>query len=153
MKIVFVLFVFLFPSLASSQSIGVILPDSPVHKTLDERLHDRYGDPLKLDTIEPTWTAAAKTPGMLISGGLLFASTFADIASTRNCIDRHTCREGNPLLGQSRAQEYAVGLSLASLVYVLSVREKQHGHGVRAFTVMYAATALHAFAWAHNRSY
>ena len=44
-----------------------------------------------------------------------FAMTAADIEYTQNCIADHTCYEANPLMGQSRAQMYSVGMGIAAL--------------------------------------
>lgn len=135
-----------------AQQAGIILPDSPAPQTLDQRLHERYPDLLKLDSVEPTWGKAARTPGMLIAGALLLGAMLADVASTQHCIDRHVCREGNPLYGQGRAQQDAVSIAFTATAFALGTHEKQKGHGVAAFTALYAGAAAHFMAFAHNRS-
>jgi hypothetical protein len=42
----------------------------------------------------------------------MLASEYVDIAETRRCIHAHTCREGNPLLGQGAGREYGVGTAI-----------------------------------------
>ena len=56
-----------------------------------------------------------------------FGSATWDIETTQRCIRAGTCREGNPLMGQSRAQEYAVAFGGEALVSVLAYKLKEHG--------------------------
>jgi len=133
------------------QLTTVNLPDSPKPK-LEETLKARYGDPLGFDKVNATWTEAAKSPGMVIAGITLFGSTAMDIESTQACIARHTCKEGNPLMGQSRAQNYAVAFGADTLVWVLGVKQKQKGHGVLTFCEQYGLSAFHFLMFARNRT-
>lgn len=57
-----------------------------------------------------------------------FASAAFDIESTQRCIRSGACKEGNPLMGQTRAQEYAVAFGGEALVTVLAYKLKKHGH-------------------------
>ena len=137
---------------ASAQTIATVqLPDSPKPK-LEETLKARYGDPLGLDKVNKTWTEAAKSPGMVIAGITLFGSTAMDIESTQSCIARHTCKEGNPLMGQSRAQNYAVAFGADAVVWVLGVKQKQKGQGVLTFCEDYGLSAFHFLMFARNRT-
>jgi hypothetical protein len=56
------------------------------------------------------------------------ALTVADVETTQACIRAHTCREGNPLMGQTRAQEYAVSLTvpLIGLWYQRKFYDEDH---------------------------
>jgi len=137
---------------ASAQTIATVqLPDSPKPK-LEETLKARYGDPLGLDKVNKTWTEAAKSPGMVIAGITLFGSTAMDIESTQACIARHTCKEGNPLMGQSRAQNYAVAFGADAVVWILGVKQKQKGRGVLTFCEDYGLSAFHFLMFARNRT-
>lgn len=77
--------------------------------------------------------------------------TVLDIESAQHCIHTGGCREGNPIMGQTRAQQYGVAIPITGIVYYLSVREKQHGHGLTAFAVMYGGSMLHFMGFAVNR--
>jgi hypothetical protein len=157
----FVLFVaFLIVSFGTCAQTPTGLPDSPAPKVdpckgqkAGSLCNGRryYPDLLKLDESDKTWAHAAKSPGMLFAGGLLVGATILDIESAQHCIHSGGCREGNPIMGQSRAQEYGVAMPITALVYYLSVREKQHGHGFSAFCVMYGGAVIHWMGFAHNR--
>jgi hypothetical protein len=110
-----------------------------------------YPDLLKMSGTNKTWKEAAKTPGMIFAGSLLVGMTVLDIESSQHCIHTGGCREANPILGQTRAQQYGVAIPITGLVYYLSVREKQHGHGLTAFAVMYGGSMLHFMGFAVNR--
>jgi hypothetical protein len=87
---------------------------------------------------------------MLLSFGLLTASTVADIETTHSCIRSGSCREGNPLLGQSRPQAYAVSMSLNAFAFWASAEQKRHGHGVAPFFIFWGGAVLHAALATHN---
>jgi hypothetical protein len=89
-----------------------------------------YPDQLRLTYHERTWWDAMKTPGMLGLSALLVASTVFDAKGSQACIDKHTCRELNPLMQGSIGEKLAVGMSLNAITIFAAVREKQHGRGV-----------------------
>lgn len=101
---------------------------------------------------DKTWGDALKNP--LILGGLLvnLGATIWDYRATRACIDSHRCTEGNPLMGQSRAQELSVGFSLTATLYFLAAKLKQHGKGNAAFMVLSAGAANHAYQALHAQA-
>jgi len=125
---------------------GVGLPCS----LLGGRLY--FSDPSHMTQHDKTWFDALKNP--MILGGILFneAALVWDYRTTRACIDVHHCKEGNPIMGQSRAQELGVGLSLNAFQIYNVTRLKQHGKGNAALFLMATGAVLHAFAAAHNRS-
>jgi hypothetical protein len=140
-------------------------PDSPPPKANDERrtcpggngkpcavLGGRlyFSDSLALSKHSQSWSAAATSPAMLLALGLLTASTIADIETTQSCIKAGTCKEGNPLLGQSRAQAYSVTMSINALAFWATAEQKRHGHGAVPFFILWSATAMHAAFAAHN---
>jgi len=66
-----------------------------------------------------------KASSLWIAHSMLFV---ADIETTHNapCFQQHWCREINPLMGQSRAQAYAVGGALVAIGWLASA-ELRHG--------------------------
>ena len=143
------------------------VPDAPPAKIIDERrtypegngkpcavLGGRlyFSDALALSQHSKSWSAAATSPGMLLAVGLLTAATVADIETTQSCIKTGTCKEGNPLMGQSRAQQYSVGMSINAFAFWATAEQKRHGRGVVPFYILWSATALHATLAAHNSS-
>jgi hypothetical protein len=65
------------------------------------------------------WAAAAT----------MLAAQYADIAETRRCINAHTCREGNPLLGQTAGREYGVGTAITAGEVLAMYYAKKVGSG------------------------
>lgn len=82
---------------------------------------------------------------MLFSSSTLFGATVVDIEGTQHCLAAGTCRELNPIIGKSRAQQYAVAMPMDALVTWLAVREKQHGRGVLPFFLMWGASSVHLY--------
>jgi len=125
---------------------GVGLPCS----LLGGRLY--FSDPSHMTEHDKTGFDALKNP--MILGGILFneAALVWDYRSTRACIAAHRCKEGNPIMGQSPAQELGVGLSLSAFQIYNVVRLKQHGKGNTALFILATGAVLHTFAAAHNRS-
>jgi hypothetical protein len=109
-----------------------------------------FSDSLALSQHNKSWADAAKSPGMLLTLGLLTASTIADIETTHACIRAGTCKEGNPLLGQSRAQAYSVAMSVNAFAYWAAAEQKRHGRGVVPFFILWGDTAMHSLLAAHN---
>ena len=109
-------------------------------------------DALGLSRHSASWSDAARSPGMLFSAALLTASTVADIETTQACIHSHTCREGDPLLGQSRTQAYTVAMSANLFAFWAATEQKRHGHGAMPFFILWCATAGHVTLAAHNAS-
>jgi hypothetical protein len=87
---------------------------------------------------------------MLLAMGLLTAATVADIETTQACIHTGTCKEGHPLMGQTRAQAYSVSMSVNAVAFWAAAEEKRHGHGAVPFFILWTATAMHAAMAAHN---
>jgi hypothetical protein len=87
---------------------------------------------------------------MLLALGLLIPATVADIETTQSCIRAGTCKEGNPLMGQSRAQEYSVAMSINALAFWAAAEQKRHGHRAVPRYILWGATAMHAALAAHN---
>lgn len=58
--------------------------------------------------------------------GFQFSLAFADVETTQHCIDKHTCREGNPLMPSSQAGRISVSLGFAAVTAVASYRLKKH---------------------------
>lgn len=142
-------------------------PDSPLPKIEDERrtcpggngkpcavLGGKlyFSDSFGFSQHNRTWSEAATSPGMLLALGLLTAATVADIETTQSCIHAGTCREGNPLMGQSRAQAYSVSMSINALAFWAAAEQKRHGRGASPFFILWGATAMHATLAAHNAS-
>jgi hypothetical protein len=143
----------------------VSIPEAPQPKIEDERqtcpggngkpcavLGGRlyFSDSFRLSQHSESWSAAATSPGMLLSLGLLTAATIADLETTQSCIHARTCKEGNPLLGQSRTRAYSVALSVNSVAFWAAAEQKRHGHGVAPFFILWSGTALHSLLAAHN---
>jgi hypothetical protein len=112
-----------------------------------------YGDPLRFDSVNKTWRQAATTPGMLLMQGMMWGAVTLDAASTQHCIHIHTCHEANPVFGKSTASRYAIGMALFSVSDWLLVREKQHGHGIRAVIGFTIISTIEFMEFAHNRQY
>jgi hypothetical protein len=140
-------------------------PDTPQPKSDDERrtcpagngkpcavLGGRvyYSDALGLSQHNKSWSSAATSASMLLAMGLLTAATVADIETTQSCIHAGTCKEGNPLMGQSRAQAYSVSMSVNAIAFWAAAEQKRHGHGAVPFFILWGATAMHATMAAHN---
>jgi hypothetical protein len=89
-------------------------------------------------------------PRVFAVSSLLVAAFITDYKTTRFCVDRHLGREANPLLGQSRAQEMGVGLSLTGVSIWAAGITKKRGDGNLAVTEELIGTMLHAYAAAHN---
>lgn len=111
-----------------------------------------FSDTLALSRHSESWADAARSPGMLLSFGLLTASTIADLETAQSCIHAHSCREGDPLLGQSRYQAYPVAMSFNVFAFWATAEQKRHGHGAAPFFILWCATAGHAALAAHNAS-
>jgi hypothetical protein len=109
-----------------------------------------FADALGLSRHNKSWFEAARSPGMLLSLGLLTTATIADIQTTHDCIRADACREGNPLLGQSRGQAYAVSMSLNAFAFWAAAEQKRHGHGVAPFFILWSGSVLHAALAVHN---
>jgi hypothetical protein len=109
-----------------------------------------FADALALSRHNKSWLDAARSPGMVLSLGLLTTATVADIQTTHACIRSGACREGNPLLGQSRGQAYAVSMSLNAFAFWAGAEQKRHGHGVAPFFILWSGSVLHAALAVHN---
>jgi hypothetical protein len=104
-----------------------------------------YPDAIGLSNHNRTWWEAMKSPGMLGATIALVGTTILDIEGSQACIDKHTCRELNPLMRGPKIQKYAVAMSADAFLVWLSVREKQHGRGIVALAVVSAVSFVHAY--------
>lgn len=100
---------------------------------------------------DKTWFDALKNP--LILGGIIADAGAAvwDLRTTRACIDNYTCKEANPLMGQSLAQQVTVGTGLNAILYYAAVRMKQRGKGNTALFFLAANAGLHVFFATYGR--
>jgi hypothetical protein len=69
---------------------------------------------------------------------------------TMYCIDRYLKQEGNPLAGQSRAQELSVGIAALAVSAIAAAELKSKGWGPQAIFVQWIGTGLHSYAAYHN---
>jgi hypothetical protein len=90
-----------------------------------------------------TWKQAAFDKKSTSLWALRSALFVADIEITHNspCFQAHTCREGNPLLGQTRTQAYAVSGALTALdwlgtAYLRKGNRSQHVGGYKYWYIM-----------------
>ncbi len=58
--------------------------------------------------------------------GTVVALTVADVELTQHCIRNRTCREGNPLLGQSRGRAYGVNAAILVPMTIVSYHLKKN---------------------------
>lgn len=111
-----------------------------------------FSDPSHMTEHDKSWVAALRNP-MILTGLLVnLGADVWDYRSTRACMANHTCREGNPLMGQSRAQQLSVGLSLDATFYFLAAKLKQRGSGNYAFFCLAANSTLHFYYAAHGHA-
>ena len=82
---------------------------------------------------------------MTFATATLFGATILDIEGTQHCLDAATCRELNPLMGKTRAQQYGVSMPLDSVLTWAAVREKQHGRGILPFLMMWTISSVHLY--------
>jgi hypothetical protein len=63
--------------------------------------------------------------------GTACALAVADIELTQQCIQRHVCREANPLLGQSRQRAYAVNAAILvpMTIWTYHLKKDQNRNG------------------------
>ena len=110
-----------------------------------------FSDPSHMTEHDKTWFDALKNP--LILGGIIADAGAAvwDLRTTRACIDNHTCKEANPLMGQSLAQQVTVGTGLNAILYYAAVRMKQRGKGNTALFFLAANAGLHVFFATYGR--
>ena len=79
--------------------------------------------------------------------GLAIADT--EIAESRRCLKDGSCREGNPFLGPSRAQQYAIRMPVLLGAWMVSARLRQGNRNLRiggmkhwwVFPVLYQAAS------------
>lgn len=138
-----------------------ILPEAPIAKPSPKLCPDGFRKPCamlggrlywpsSLSEHDRSWGKAISHPPMLIISSLVVASFIADYKTTRNCLDRGHGREANPLLGQSRAQQLGVGLTVTGLSIWSVGKLKQQGNGSLAVFAGVGATLVHTLAAYHN---
>ena len=108
-----------------------------------------FRDPAHMTEHDKSWTHAMTNKGMLLGMAMNAAAAVWDYKTTRHCIDTHRGKEGNPLMGQSQAQELSVGIGLTALTFFSAGKLKKQGDGNYAFAALWGGTALHFFAGAH----
>lgn len=111
-----------------------------------------FSDPSHMTEHDKTWFDALKNPLMLGGIAVNVGASIWDYKATRSCIANHTCTEGNPLMGKSRAQQLTVGVSLDAVFYYLAVRLKQRGAGNYAFFCLAANTTAHLYFASHAQA-
>lgn len=104
-----------------------------------------YPDKIGLTYHNRTWWEAMKNPGMIAVALALTGATVLDIEGTQACIDKHRCREVNPLMRGSKAEKYAVAMPINAFVIWMGVREKQHGRPTVPVAVMWIASVVHIY--------
>jgi hypothetical protein len=109
-----------------------------------------FRDPVHFTEHDKSWADAMKNKGMLLGMSTNAAAMVWDYRTTRHCVETHRGKEGNPLMGNSQAQELGVGISLTALTYFISGKLKKQGDGNYAFGVLWGGTMLHVLAGAHN---
>jgi hypothetical protein len=102
-------------------------------------------DAIGLTYHNKTWWEAMKNPGMIAVALALTGATVLDIEGTQACIDKHTCREVNPLMRGSKAEKYAVAMPINAFVIWMGVREKQHGRPTVPIAAMWIASVVHIY--------
>lgn len=130
--------------LTASAAGAQTLPDAPKPKqNLDARLAARYPDLFGMDKPVKSTGEAARQPSMLAFEALLVGATAVDIEGTQHCEADHQCRELNPILGTSRAQQYGIAMPLSALGIIAAAKARQHGHGNWAAFALWGASAVH----------
>jgi hypothetical protein len=135
---------------------ALVLPDAPVAKAMAPPCpagpgkpcaflngHPYFRDRFLLSAHDPSWTKAMSNP-LIMGGTALEAAAFVmDYKTTRYCIDRHLGKEGNPIMGQSRAQELGVGISITAVAVFANGKTKEAGYGSLALFEQWAAILGH----------
>jgi hypothetical protein len=111
-----------------------------------------FSDPSHMTEHDRTWSQAMSHPLMRFSVAVGIGAFVWDYKTTRYCIDRHLGREGNPIEGQTRAQELAVGLGITAFSFWAAGKLKEKGEGNKAFAEEWLISSLHFLAAAHNRA-
>jgi len=104
-----------------------------------------YPDLIGLTYHNKTWWEAMKNPGMIAASFVLTGATILDIEGSQACIDKHTCRELNPLMRGPKAEKYSVAMPLNAFVTWWAVREKQHGRATVPLAVMWVCSVVHMY--------
>jgi hypothetical protein len=108
--------------------------------------------PSSMTMHDASWGKAMSHPSLIIGTSILVTSFFADYKTTRYCIDRGKAREANPLMGNSRAQELGVGITVTGISVWQAGLSKKQGRGKFALFALGLGTAVHSFAAIHNAS-
>lgn len=123
-------------------------PDSPKPKVVasqmskadrDAYLCQKYGCDKPVSTLKEAATQGS-TKYFIIA---YVAANVFDEESTQACIRARTCVESNPLMGQSRAQAYAVGGALATVTILSALELRKHNHPVAAGILLTVPTIIH----------
>lgn len=105
----------------------------------DAYLCQKYGCDKPVDTLKGALTQGS-TKYFIMA---YVASNVFDEESTQACIRNRTCYEANPLMGQSRAQAYAVGGAIAGLTIFTALELRKHNHPVAAGLLLTVPTVVH----------
>jgi len=111
-----------------------------------------FSDPSHMTEHDKTLWAALKNP---MIAGAIAVNIGADVWDYRTAfahLGQKGFKETNPIMGQSRAQMLAVGISLDAIMYFSAARLKERGKGNYAFMVLAGNSVLHVYAAANNRS-
>jgi hypothetical protein len=111
-----------------------------------------FPDILHMTEHDRSWGRAMSHPAMIVGTLLNVGAAAWDYQTTRYCIEHGAGREANPIMGQSRAQELAVGIGITAFSTWATGKLKENGDGNRAFFIQWTGTALHFLAAAHNRA-
>ena len=104
-----------------------------------------FPDKIGLTYHNKTWWEAMENPAMITVTLALTGATVLDIEGSQACIDKHLCRELNPLMRGPKAQKYAIAMPLNAFVIWMGVREKQHGRATVPIAVMWTASLVHIY--------
>ena len=140
-----------------------ILPEAPIPKSPTSPCPAGYWKPCAflsgnlygtdryhITQHDRSWTKALSNPALIASTSLETVAVIMDYKTTRYCIDRHLAKEGNPLAGQSRAQELGVGIGALALSTFAAAELKSKGRGPQAIFAQWVGTVLHTYAAYHN---
>lgn len=104
-----------------------------------------YPDKIGLTYHNRTWWEAMKNPGMIAVSLTLIGTTVLDIEGSQACIDKHTCREVNPLGRGSKASKYAIAMPINAFAIWAAVRSKQHGRPTVPIAILWTVSVTHFY--------
>jgi hypothetical protein len=139
--------------------VDPVLPDAPVPKTVTAPCPAGPGRPcaflsgrpyirdrFRMSEHDSSWGRAVSNPVILGGFALETAAFVMDYKTTRYCLDHRGGKEGDPIYGQSRAQQLGVGVSLLSLSFFAMGKLKEIGAGNKVVLVQTAVVLSHGLA-------